>query len=293
MRQPIFLLNIASIFLIAFQNITNVIVLCASYRGIGQSFLGGTLHYPPSTWTPIILGNIVNPFIYAFILTSLVLQVRVVFAAEPRTRLVITIIGAIATSVEFVLNFVFQVYSIIAQLGPRASYSTPTWLYRTFRIYFVACVGISCLIFLYKLALTIYRRRRMGISVNQFGPLQIVFIMFVQSLIVPVIFYILDLAVTDKSFNNFNTLGQTFLVCSLPLSALWASAEVKERGAVNQSSQGTTGSHSRSKFRFFSRDEKKSKDSDIEKAPSYSTDRDTSLHPPFDCVTFDSDARSH
>jgi hypothetical protein len=93
-----------------------------------------------------------------------------------------------------------------------------------------------------------------------------------------VIMYILDFTVSS-AFTNLAGLAQAFLVCSLPLSALWASHESEvsgpERGNITTTS--TSVSHSsrssrfRNRFRFFkpSKDSR-SNHSDLEKAPSYS-----------------------
>lgn len=273
-RKPIFLLNLANLFLVAFREICLIIVQCASYLGVGQTFLGAFAQYPRTTWSPDIMSGILAVPIYACIMASLVLQVRVVFAAEPRTRFIFTLVGTLATLVMMGLILPWLIFSIEVVLRERDT--LPMWLYTTFRIYFVAFVGVACLIFLYKLGFTIYRRRKMGMNVNRFGPLQIIFVMFCQCLVVPLIFYICDLTITSSNFNNFDSLGQVFLVCTLPLSSLWASAEVRDHGPVKQtlgSNGGSSGHHSRGKFVFWSRDRKSKDDiSDVEKAPSYITD---------------------
>ena len=110
-----------------------------------------------------------------------------------------------------------------------------------------------------------------------------------------VVLYITYFALPNSLTNGFNssglgTLAQAILVCSLPLSAIWASFEVKSHGLVHQSTSTTipnssVGSHPQSKCGIFYCD-KLSKDlnSDVEKALSYSTDG-TQLHPPADHVS--------
>lgn len=182
-RKPIFLLNLVCLFLVAFRELMIMIVSCASYQGVGQQFLLGFAQYPNSTWSANIMNIVSAIGIYALVMTSLVLQVRVVFAAEPRTRKIFTIIGAIAVIVEtaftttWVAFYIRFYYNYIDWL--------PLWLLQTFKIFFCAFVGVASLIFLYKLGFTIYRRHKMGMNINQFGPLQIIFIMFCQCLIVP------------------------------------------------------------------------------------------------------------
>ena len=89
--------------------------------------------------------------------------------------------------------------------------------------------------------------------------------------LVQVVFYIVDLTVTSYVFDNFNTIGQTLLVSSLPLSTLWASAEVKENGLMDHSLglPDSNLSRSRSKFSiFYKRNKSNECSSDIEKASS-------------------------
>lgn len=305
-HQPIFILNLASLVFVCVRSIVDIIVLCASYRGIGQMFLSAEVQYPASTWAPIVIGNILNIFIYAFVLTSLLLQVRVVFAAEPLSRRVFTIIGATAIVAEMGLVIAWEYFATKAPFVGN-SFVYPLWIYTTYKIYFVAFVGISCFIFLSKLAIAIYRRRRMGININQLGPLQIIFIMFTHCLVVPrmhseilsspqlifvlVCFYIIDLTITSYAFDNFDLIGQTLLICSLPLSAIWASAEVKEHGLTTHfpGTSDSNESNSQSKFSIFSSSKKSKKSpSDLEKA-SYTTDG-LHLHPPMD---YYSDSFSH
>ena len=182
-RKPIFLLNLTSLFLVAFREIVVIAILCQSTEGVGQFFLGAIAQYSKTIWSADFLSGILGWIIYGTVMTSLVLQVRVVFAAEPRTRMIFTTVGAMAVIVESGFVLAWVVMSIRLVLG--ASIVRPFYVYTTFRIFFCSFVGVACLIFLYKLGLTIFRRRKMGMNINQFGPLQIIFVMFCQCLIVP------------------------------------------------------------------------------------------------------------
>lgn len=184
-RQPILLLNILSLFLLAFKAVCGSIIDSASYSDVGPQLLGTFFGYSKSTWVPIVIESILNPFLYGSIMISLLLQVRVVFAAEPLTRKIVTRIGTIAILVEEGLCVTNTVYTIRLQYSYPDFIFVPEWIYRTMRLYFLIYVSIGCLIFLYKLAFTIYRRQKMGINVKQLGPMQIIFITFTQCLIIP------------------------------------------------------------------------------------------------------------
>jgi len=130
--------------------------------------------------------------------------------------------------------------------------------------------------FLYKLVMAVRRRSKMGINVRRFGPFQIIFVTFAQCLIVPLVIYIVDFTLGSSSI--YTTIAQVTLVCSLPLSSLWASADAKDheqRPLTMKVSNGSLvgSSQPRSKFSFFGQE--KSSESgasaDLEKAPSYTT----------------------
>lgn len=184
-RRPILLLNVCSLFLLIVKSICICISDNASYSGVGPQLLGAFYAYDKTTWIPIVIESVLSPFLYVSIMTSLLLQVRVVFSAVPVTRRIITGIGIVAMLVEAGLSIANSVYGILVQYGFPEFIVVPEWLYRTMRLYFLIFVSISCLCFLYKLALTIYRRQKMGINIKRLGPMQIIFITSTQCLIVP------------------------------------------------------------------------------------------------------------
>jgi pheromone alpha factor receptor len=179
-RKPIFALNLLSMFLVVIREICLVYVSCGPYQGVGQIFLGADAQYPRRVWSADILSVILAVAIYATIMISLILQVRVVFSTEPRTQTILTIIGAIGVIVQTGFNMTWLVVNIRNILREPTVF--PLWVYTVLRIFFTSFVGVACLIFLYKLGFTIYRRRKMDMAI---GPLEIIFIMFCQCLVVP------------------------------------------------------------------------------------------------------------
>lgn len=180
-RRPIFILNFLALFFLFFRSIVYLVMYCSSYEGIGQIFLGALAQYPRSTFAPQVIQAILTPFIYLTMLFSLVLQVRVVFAAEPRSQEIITVIGSIAALFLFGLGW-HQV-SILIRAIILLEFVETNWTYDCLRIGIMVFVGVSCLLFLLKLAVAIRRRKRMGFK--RFGPLQVLFIIFAQCLVIP------------------------------------------------------------------------------------------------------------
>jgi pheromone alpha factor receptor len=115
------------------------------------------------------------------IVTSLVLQVRVVFAAEPRTQNIVT---AILSLGALWIVGVYAHYIAIYIRYQITEIPVPTpWTFRVYEISMIVFIGISCLLFLHKLFIAIRLRKRMGYQ--NFGPLQVLFIMFAQCLVIP------------------------------------------------------------------------------------------------------------
>ena len=189
LRKPIFLLSLVSQLLLAVRCITSIITFSAPYQGIGQNILEAMAQYPCSTYAIIFIADVTAVLLYGCILVLLILQVRAMFAAERRTRIALTTIGIIAAIVLQSFVVAWLVVNEYNRCHPSYPYirgiQNWIWVYYTFRIYFVCFVGISCTLFLYKLAFTIYNRQKLCANMSQFGPLQITFIMFTQSLIFP------------------------------------------------------------------------------------------------------------
>lgn len=182
-KRPIFILNVLSLIIILFRSIVATVIECANYQhGIGEFFLGAINQYSVADFAPSIMIGLLSPLLYATMLSSLVLQVRVVFAAEPTTQRILTVVMGFAAFLIFAFGVVFNAGFIKMQVDA-VPIAKSGWTYNVVRIGIIIFVGISCLLFLYKLAVTIRRRRRMGFQ--KFGPLQILFIMFGQCLIVP------------------------------------------------------------------------------------------------------------
>ena len=180
-RRPIFILNFLALFFLCFRSICFLVMFGSVIQGIGEGWIGAVAQYPMSLYAPQIMQGVLTPIIYALMLFSLVLQVRVVFAAEPATQKLITVIGSLAA-----LFLVGLGWYLCAQLIEAIIFNInveSNWTYNCLRIGIMIFVGVSCLLFLYKLAVAIRRRKRMGFK--KFGPLQVLFIIFAQCLVLP------------------------------------------------------------------------------------------------------------
>ena len=185
-RRPIFILNFLCLLLQCLRGIVSLIsVLSVNVYGLGILLFGAISQYPLSSYAPkqLVLG-LLGITLYPCIFATLILQVRVVFAAEPRTQLIITVVLTILALVieGFWLTYESIVLHNVYSDGS-GIYTLQPYLYKTFQWSFIGFVSVCCLLFVYKLFHTIRRRRRMGF--RSFGPLHILFIMFCQCLIIP------------------------------------------------------------------------------------------------------------
>jgi len=184
-KRPIFICNYAALLLVAFKAITVIGTYCNQFiYGFGEEELGALAQYPASNLTgPDVFAAILSIFIYLLVIPSLILQVRVVFAAEPTTQKIITVVLGASGLALLGLQIAWQVAGIQNAVHPTNPINLTNNVWTAFHIGFVVFIGVSSLLFLYKLIITIYRRRRMGFK--QFGPLQVLVIMFVQCLFIP------------------------------------------------------------------------------------------------------------
>lgn len=189
-RKPVFLLYLASQFFLAIRAISAIIILCSPIGGIGEQLFDAVAQYPPSIFYLCVISILAATVFYNCILAVLILQVRAIFAAERRIQTVLTAIGVLAALVMDSFLGTWAAANVVMQLyGDYNFIHSCSWTYVTFRIYFSVFIAISCSIFLYKLAVTIYHRRKLGKDMAEFGSLQITFVMFTLSLILPRTYY--------------------------------------------------------------------------------------------------------
>ena len=180
LRRPIFLLNILSLFLVSLRGIVSVIILNGPFVGMEQMFLGVNAQYANIASGLVIISAFIQLFLYASILATLTLQVRVIFSGTRRNEKIITII---LSAVAMVLLGFELGYVVLYLINIFEGVLVPQWVVTTIEIFFVIFVSICSLTFLFKLAVTIRRRRSVGVT--KFGPLQILFIMSCQCLVAP------------------------------------------------------------------------------------------------------------
>jgi len=183
-RTPIFSLNLAGLILEFFRMLMTAIIFTGPNFVIASEFLSDNSLTPESSFVPIYLYTFATIPWYIVIFTSLILQVRVVFGAEPKAQRYLTwglgFIGLAAMG----FNITAQADTFKGQVERTGDLDIWfNWVVLTARILYTLTVGLASLTFVAKLMYLIYRRQRMGFK--GFGPLQVIVIMGTQCLIVP------------------------------------------------------------------------------------------------------------
>jgi len=183
-RTPVFVLNLMALFIQFFRMILSAAWWNSPAEDISTTFLDTNILASNANLWIINLFAIFSIVWYFVILTSMVLQVRVVFAAEPKSQKIVTAILALLSLATFGVDVPTQIQAIISTSNNTGIF--PSWyivLEHDAHILWAVTIGVSSLIFVSKLLYLIHKRKTLGFK--GFGPLQIITIMGAQCLIIP------------------------------------------------------------------------------------------------------------
>jgi len=222
-RTPVFIFNLVSLVLMALRMLSSCIQQNGPLANLSSSLLGTSL-IPASDIANQTLYAVLTALWYAITLVSMILQVRVVFSAEPKLQNVVT--GSLSLLALATMGTLLppDIETIITTQN--LTFALPPWydaLQHAANVTWAVTIGCASLVFVAKLLYIISRRKKMGFK--GFGPLQVITIMAVQCLVIPLIFVILSFYV---QISGFVVIGEAALTCSLPLSAVWASFEASK-----------------------------------------------------------------
>jgi pheromone alpha factor receptor len=184
-RHPVFILNFLALFFLCMKGIINLAGECSQWAyGVGENLFEEQAQYSLASVQGInTLFLILDLIIYPLVLASLILQIRIVFAATPKTRLFITLFLVAGALFMYATLFAYTVWILQIVYGTPQTFNSFTLLFNMYNISFVVFVGICSVLFIYKLLVTIQRRKSMGFK--SFGPLHVLAIVFGQCLVVP------------------------------------------------------------------------------------------------------------
>ncbi|KAK9448765.1 fungal pheromone mating factor STE2 GPCR-domain-containing protein [Limtongia smithiae] len=218
-RTPVFALNMASLFLAALRAGLWITYSIGPLNQFGAYFAAYETDIGYQEFVEAAVTSALQLVIAISIELSLIFQVRVVFDSSRVLKRNVTL----ACSSLALLVAAFWLVAVVENIKTIFVfdyYSQISWTWVVARILYIASITTFCAIFSYKLYRAIRQRRVLGLV--EFGPLQVIVIMSTQTMIIPLVLTIIQL-VADVSA-PLTSMGTLFVVLSLPLSTLWASA---------------------------------------------------------------------
>ena len=184
-RTPLFAVNLLALVFVVIRSLLQIMFFLSSWYD--------TYNYMAWDWTDVPMGDRATSVaastaalcLEICVELSLILQVRVVFASSTRQMrmLVMACTGAVAClAVGFFAAATVRNAEVVLVAGTYAN----DWVYRVAKATFAASICLFSFIFVCKLGVAIRQRRILGLE--KFGPLQIVFVMACQTMVIPGMF---------------------------------------------------------------------------------------------------------
>lgn len=182
-RSPIFILNALSLSINFILTLLNCLYFTGPFTEIAAILLYDYSRVPPSEYAKSITMAILSLLLLLCAEASLVLQVRVVCVTLRRIhRQALSVVSVLVVlmAAGFRLGLCIENSRYILA----TAYPTDLlWLQSATNITTTISVCWFCAVFVGKLAFALRERRKLGI--RKFGPMQVIFIMGIQSFIVP------------------------------------------------------------------------------------------------------------
>ena len=243
--STIFFLNAFSCALNTVRNVLEGLYFTGPFYEFYTYFSGDYSTVPREAGEISIAGDVLTLLLLACVEGSLVLQVRAVCVTlRDRSRLLLMLLSTGVALTAIGVRFGLTVTNSEAIVATQ-DFSSFAWLAATNNYVTTASICFFSAVFVGKLGVTINQRRKM--HVKQFGPMQVIFIMGCQTLIVPgksithptsrragSLRLTLETAIFSilQNFTSVPELGSQVLTLTslfLPLSSMWASASLTKK----------------------------------------------------------------
>ncbi|KAI5797488.1 GPCR fungal pheromone mating factor, partial [Peziza echinospora] len=215
--SKIFLVNITSLILVIIRSILQIMYYSGPWFKMIAYYGGYYGGLTTSAYATSIAATIMALLLHICILTSLILQVRVVYASHPKLNNIMTAISIFVALVS--VGFFTAVCTQVIKAILSVEFYESRWVYTTSRAMLAVSICFFSGIFVAKLGMAIRQRRVLGLEM--WGPLQIIFIMGIQTLIIPALFSIIE-NINTVRFDGMSSLTTCLVAISLPVSSIWA-----------------------------------------------------------------------
>lgn len=182
-RSPVFILNALALILNVIRNVLQCLYYTGHFSEVYAYFGQDYSRVPTSEYATSIAASVFALLVLICIEASLILQIRVVcfLVAKSYRQAIFTLSAIIALlAIGFRLALCVQNSRFILTLKPPTSLQ---WLESASDITRSISICWFCAVFITKLGFALHERRQLGIK--RFGPMQIIFIMGCQTMIVP------------------------------------------------------------------------------------------------------------
>lgn len=182
-RSPIFILNALSLSINFILTLLNCLYFTGPFSEIAAILLQDYSRVPQVEYAKSITMTILSLILLLCAEASLVLQVRVVCVTLRRIhRQALFLVSVLLVMMAASFRFAFCIENSHSILS--TAYTTDLiWLQSAMNITTTISLCWFCAVFVGKLAFALIERRKLGL--RKFGPMQVIFIMGIQSFIVP------------------------------------------------------------------------------------------------------------
>ena len=182
-KSPIFILNALALAANAISNILGCMYFTGPWYEFITYFLGDYSRVPRSQYGISVAADVLTHILLMCVEASLVLQVRAVCVTlrDPYKRILFILsigIAVTASAIRLWLNVENSKAIMNAE-----DFGDFEWLAATSQYVITASICFFSAVFVGKLGVALNERRKMGLK--QFGPMQVIFIMGCQTLIIP------------------------------------------------------------------------------------------------------------
>jgi pheromone alpha factor receptor len=179
----VFCLNVSALLLNMVRLICEVLLYTSAWFETYAYFSGDISRVTRGDFANSVLVQVMNSLLQIVMEASLVTQTRVVstnISRWQKATILVVSVGLAVASIGFRMAQMVLDSILIVENKPFTEY---LWLQKVNTILTATSIAYFSIVLVCKLGYTIYRRKQLG--VHQFSPMQIIFIMSCQTMIVP------------------------------------------------------------------------------------------------------------
>ncbi|KAI9890634.1 MAG: hypothetical protein M1814_003832 [Vezdaea aestivalis] len=251
--SPVFILNCLSLALCFIRSILHALFYTSGFSGLYAFFGNDYSRVPREAYATQVAAGIMTLLVLVTIELSLAVQTQVVTTTvAPASRLGLAIISTIFVCQAIGFRLALTIINSKAILSAQ-SFLNYQWLALATQVTTTLSICFFCFVFAAKLGYALRQRYKLGL--RQFGPMQIIFIMGLQTMILPgtlappvdiqrpltrvlAIFSVLQHFTHDHIYLSTNVLTLTALL--LPLSSIWASSAIDPNRSKTSEASSTS-----------------------------------------------------